>query len=145
FSPDTAYPVIHLMEGQRTVGSKGGTMRLGAYPCVVKKDTKTYKAYGTVDISERHRHRYEVNNTYRQRLVEKGVEFSGLSPDGRLVEIVEYPGHPWFVACQFHPEFKSSPMSPHPLFKAFIKAVLAEKILKTKTSKSARKKPSRRG
>ena len=127
FDPESPYPVIDLMEDQRGVDKKGGTMRLGAYPCKLKKGLKSYKAYGTIDISERHRHRFEVNNAFRAELNDAGLEFSGLSPDGALVEIVELPGHPWFVGCQFHPEFKSKPLAAHPLFKGFVKAVLSEK------------------
>ncbi len=106
----------------------GGTLRLGAYPCVLKKDTRASQAYDNVDeISERHRHRYEFNNDYRQRLEEKGLVISGASPDDNLVEIVEIEDHPWFLGCQFHPEFKSKPMKPHPLFKDFIAAALKKK------------------
>jgi CTP synthase len=127
FDPESPYPVIDLMEEQRGVDKKGGTMRLGAYPCKLKKGLKSHKAYGHLEVSERHRHRYEVNNTFRAQLADAGLEFSGLSPDGSLVEIVELPEHPWFVGCQFHPEFKSKPTVPHPLFKGFVKAVLTEK------------------
>ncbi|MBI5287300.1 MAG: CTP synthase [Deltaproteobacteria bacterium] len=123
FEADTPYPVVDMMLEQRGVTSKGGTMRLGGYPCIIKKETLAFKAYGRMEISERHRHRYEVNNQYRDALEEKGVIFSGLSPDRKLVEIMELKGHPWFLGCQFHPEFKSKPMAPHPLFKEFIKAV----------------------
>ena len=104
---------------------KGATMRLGAYPCRLTKDTFAYQAYGVEDISERHRHRYEFNNDYKERLVEKGLVVSGASPTGDLVEIIEIKDHPWFLGCQFHPEFKSRPMDPHPLFRDFIKAALA--------------------
>ena len=104
---------------------KGATMRLGAYPCRLTKDTFAYQAYGVEDISERHRHRYEFNNDYKERLVEKGLVVSGTSPTGDLVEIIEIKDHPWFLGCQFHPEFKSRPMDPHPLFRDFIKAALA--------------------
>lgn len=127
FDPDTAHPVVDIMDTQRAINAKGGTMRLGAYPCIVKKGSRAYAAYGTSDISERHRHRYEVSNAYREGLSAVGVEFSGCAPDDSLVEIMEYKPHPWFVACQFHPEFKSYPMKAHPLFKGFIKAVLARK------------------
>lgn len=144
FDPETPYPVVHIMEAQRAVNSKGGTMRLGAYPCVVKRGTRAHAAYGAADISERHRHRFEVNNLYRGELEKAGVEFSGLSPDGSLVEIMEYKNHPWFVACQFHPEFKSRPMCPHPLFKGFVKAVLAQKLQAAKGGKTPRKKPAPR-
>ncbi|MBI5561627.1 MAG: CTP synthase [Deltaproteobacteria bacterium] len=127
FDPACKDPVIDIMDDQRGVSAKGGTMRLGAYPCAVKKGTKAHVVYGTTEISERHRHRYEVNNRYRDALAKAGVEWSGLSPDGTLVEIMEYKHHPWFVACQFHPEFKSRPTAPHPLFKGFVKAVLHAK------------------
>ena len=112
--------VVHRNESS----DAGGTMRLGAYPCVLTPDSHAHKAYGQEEIQERHRHRYEFNNAYRDQLKEAGLEFSGLSPDGKLVEIVEISGHPWFLACQFHPEFKSTPMNPHPLFKDFVKASL---------------------
>jgi len=131
FDPDTQHPVVDLMEGQRGIEAKGGTMRLGAYPCIVKKGTHAYKAYGAPEISERHRHRFEVNNEYRSVLEKAGLEFSGVSPDGTLVEIAEFRNHPWFLGCQFHPEFKSSPASPHPLFKDFVKAVLKYKQSRT--------------
>ncbi len=122
FVEDTPHPVIHLMESQRKIYKKGGTMRLGAYPCELTQGTKAATLYGKTTIDERHRHRYEFNNDYRERMIEKGLILSGLSPDGELVEIVEYPEHPWFVACQFHPEFQSTPMKAHPLFKGFIAA-----------------------
>jgi CTP synthase len=133
----TPYPVIYLMtewydEQTRTIqrrdahSNKGGTMRLGAYPCSVVKETLAYAAYGQQDISERHRHRYEFNNDLRDRLEQSGLVISGTSPHGDLVEIVELKDHPWFLGCQFHPEFKSRPMNPHPLFRDFIKAALAK-------------------
>lgn len=122
FDKDSPHPVIDLMEEQKKVTDKGGTMRLGAYPCVLIKDTKAHSAYGHDKISERHRHRYEFNNTYRDQLKEKGLVLSGLSPDDSLVEIVELRDHPWFVACQFHPEFQSTPLKAHPLFREFIAA-----------------------
>lgn len=112
--------VVHRNESS----DAGGTMRLGAYPCVLTPDSHAHKAYGQEEIQERHRHRYEFNNAYIDQLKEAGLEFSGLSPDGKLVEIVEISDHPWFLACQFHPEFKSTPMNPHPLFKDFVKASL---------------------
>ena len=154
FDPDTKYPVVDLMEGQRGIEAKGGTMRLGAYPCTVKKGTHAYKAYGTTEVSERHRHRFEVNNELRPVLEKAGLEFSGLSPDGTLVEIVEYRDHPWFLGCQFHPEFKSSPASPHPLFKDFVKAVLKYKqanaepsgcVKKTASKKNSKKAATSKG
>lgn len=124
FDPHTPNPVIDLMDEQKSVVTKGATMRLGAYPCELEKDTLAFAAYGDRKISERHRHRYEFNNAYMDRLKEQGLVFSGICPDGNLVELVEYKNHPWFVGCQFHPEFKSRPMNPHPLFKDFIKAAL---------------------
>ena len=121
----TAHPVIDLMPEQREVVSKGGTMRLGAYPChITSRDTRAFHAYGTEEIRERHRHRYEFNNDFRTLLVEKGLCLSGLSPDGSLVEMVELPGHPWFVGVQFHPEFKSRPNKAHPLFRDFVAAAV---------------------
>ncbi|WP_195279033.1 CTP synthase [Clostridium sp. J1101437_171009_A5] len=121
----TAHPVIDLMPEQRGVVSKGGTMRLGAYPChITSRDTRAFHAYGTEEIWERHRHRYEFNNDFRTLLVEKGLCLSGLSPDGSLVEMVELPGHPWFVGVQFHPEFKSRPNKAHPLFRDFVAAAV---------------------
>src|SRR5580698_9067117 len=122
--PNTPHPVVDLMPDQRGVTDKGATMRLGSYPCVLKPGTKAIEAYGTAEINERHRHRWEVNNNYRDALERHGMVLSGLSPDGRLVEMIELPAHPYFVACQFHPEFKSRPGAPHPLFARFIKAAL---------------------
>jgi CTP synthase len=135
FDQNTPHPVIYLMlewfdEKSQTIqkrdvnSEKGGTMRLGAYPCRVKKETLAFKAYEKENISERHRHRYEFNNDYRDKLVECGMTISGTSPDENLVEIVELTEHPWFLGCQFHPEFKSRPMTPHPLFKSYIGAAL---------------------
>ncbi|HYF50175.1 MAG TPA: CTP synthase [Planctomycetota bacterium] len=117
-------PVIDLMPDQANVATKGGTMRLGAYPCALKENTKAAAAYGKKQVDERHRHRYEFNNKYREVYEHRGMTFSGLSPDGRLVEIVELADHPWFVAVQFHPEFKSTPTAAHPLFRDFIGASL---------------------
>jgi CTP synthase len=122
FDPDTSNPVIDLMHDQRDIDEKGGTMRLGAYPCVVMPETLARGAYGKKEISERHRHRWEFNNSYREQLQEKGLRLTGLSPDETLVEIIEIDEHPWFLGCQFHPEFKSRPLDPHPLFKDFIAA-----------------------
>ncbi len=125
FNPSTAHPVIALMEEQKNITDKGGTMRLGAYPCILAKNSKAETAYGTDHISERHRHRYEFNSDFRAALEAKGLKITGTSPDGSLVEMVEIESHPWFVACQFHPEFKSTPLEAHPLFKDFIKAAMA--------------------
>ena len=122
FSAEASDPVICLMDSQRNVTDKGGTMRLGAYPARLTPGSRAAEIYGTEEISERHRHRYEVNNHYIERLEAGGLRFSGLSPDGKLVEMVELPDHPWFVACQFHPELKSRPLRPHPLFASFIEA-----------------------
>ncbi len=130
FHPDTPHPVISLMEDQKAVLNKGATMRLGAYPCVLEKGTTAFKNYGEKEISERHRHRYEFNNAYRDKLTQKGLVIAGLSPDGALVEMIELRKHPWFVACQFHPEFKSRPMQPHPLFFHFIEAAKAQVLQK---------------
>ncbi len=124
FYRDLKHPVIHLMADQEGVTELGGTMRLGAYPCVLKKGSRAAEAYGVEEISERHRHRYEVNNAYRDMLTEAGLVLSGLSPDGRLVEIAEIPDHRWFVGVQFHPELKSRPTRPHPLFRDFVKAAV---------------------
>jgi CTP synthase len=125
FQPETPDPVICLMNSQRQVTDMGGTMRLGAYPAVLTLGSRARMIYGTHEISERHRHRYEVNNLYREPLEAAGLRFSGLSPDGQLVELIELPDHPWFMGCQFHPELKSRPTRPHPLFAAFIGAAAA--------------------
>ena len=125
FNPNTPHPVIDLMEDQIPEGDKGGTMRLGAYPCVIKSGSLAQSAYGLQEISERHRHRWEVNNDYRVVFEENGLSVSGTSPDGRLVEIIEIPGHPYFIATQFHPELKSRPGRPHPLFFGLVKAARA--------------------
>ena len=127
FKQDCENPVIHLMEEQKEVARKGGTMRLGAYPCSLAKGTFAQKAYGATEISERHRHRYEFNNRYSDILVANGLVLSGVYKERDLVEMVEIHDHPWFVGCQFHPEFKSKPLSPHPLFRAFIAAALENK------------------
>ena len=124
FDPATPHPVISLLDDQVAVVRKGGTMRLGRYPCRLVEDSIAGRAYGESDIQERHRHRYEFNNEYREKLADAGVRFSGLSPDGTLVEIVELADHPWFVGCQFHPEFQSKPIAPHPLFKSFVQAAI---------------------
>jgi CTP synthase len=124
FDPKTPHPVIDLMESQRGIKDKGATMRLGAYPCKLTAGTQAIDAYKKTEISERHRHRYEVNNDYREKLAVDGLVFSGVSPDGQLVEMCEISDHPWFVGCQFHPEFKSKPFDPHPLFAAFVAAAV---------------------
>ncbi|MBE5906590.1 MAG: CTP synthase [Lachnospiraceae bacterium] len=122
--PATTHPVIALMPDQEGVDNIGGTLRLGSYPCQLAKDSLAYKLYGSETIHERHRHRYEVNNDFRASLVEHGMKLSGLSPDGRIVEMIEIPDHPWFVATQAHPELKSRPNRPHPLFKGFVEAAI---------------------
>ena len=140
FDPNTPYPVIYLIaewynfrlqkKERRDISSdKGGTMRLGAYPCVLTEDSFAYKAYSVNEVSERHRHRYEFNNTFKEDLVNKGLKISGISPDKQLVEIIEVSDHPWFFGCQFHPEFKSRPLEPHPVFSAFIGEAYKEKKL----------------
>ncbi len=121
-APDTAHPVIDLMPEQKNVTDLGGTMRLGAYPCILKKDSKAYQLYGREQIFERHRHRYEVNNEYRDVYEAKGMELSGVSPDGHIVEMIELKDHPYYVATQAHPEFKSRPNHAHPLFAGLVKA-----------------------
>ncbi len=127
FDPDTPHPVISLLEEQKHVTEKGASMRLGAWPTRLIEGSRAHEAYGVTEVSERHRHRYEFNNAYRARMEECGFRISGQSPDGSLVEIIEIPDHPWFVACQFHPEFQSKPNAPHPLFRAFISASLTNK------------------
>jgi CTP synthase len=141
FDTLSPYPVIYLMlewydEKTDTVqkrdesSDKGGTMRLGAYSCNLQEGTLAHAAYGAKEISERHRHRYEFNNQYKEQFIENGLVVSGISPSGELVEIIELKEHPWFLGCQFHPEFKSRPMNPHPLFREFIKASLKNKMQK---------------
>jgi CTP synthase len=124
FDPQTRYPVIDLLPEQRNLKEKGATMRLGAYACNLDKDSRAYEAYGEAQISERHRHRYEFNNDFKDALLGRGLRITGASPDGRLAEVVELKDHPWFLGCQFHPEFKSRPTKPHPLFSKFIEASL---------------------
>lgn len=126
--PNTTHPVIALMPDQNGVEDLGGTLRLGSYPCVLDKTSKAYEVYGTENIAERHRHRYEVNNDFRNILMENGMKLCGTSPDGRIVEMIEIPDHPWFIATQAHPELKSRPNRPHPLFHGFIQA--AAKMVK---------------
>jgi CTP synthase len=122
FQKDCPNPIIDLMPDQRGVKDKGGTMRLGAYPCALKPGSHAFELYKKDEISERHRHRFEFNNEYREQLVRAGLVLSGTSPDDRLVEIIELPEHRYFLGCQFHPEFKSRPMSAHPLFQGFVAA-----------------------
>jgi CTP synthase len=126
----TDHPVIHLMKDQKDVSNKGGTMRLGAYPCRIKKDSLAHKIYGKTNISERHRHRYEFNNKYLKEFEEKGLVATGINPDNNLVEMVELPGHPFYIGVQFHPELKSTVMNPHPIFVNFVSAALAYSLEK---------------
>src|ERR1700683_636905 len=126
-APDSPDPVIHIMDSQKDIANKGGTMRLGAWPCAIKPGSIALSLYRKSNISERHRHRYEVNNDYRERLADVGLVATGLSPDDRLVEIMELKGHPWSLGCQFHPELKSRPLDPHPLFRGLIKAAVARR------------------
>jgi len=126
-NPRTPYPVIDLMEDQKKVTEKGGTMRLGAWDCKLDKDSKAFEAYGTDFITERHRHRFEYNNAYFERFTSAGLKATGVNPNTGLVEIVEIPEHPWFLGVQYHPEYKSTVLKPHPLFVAFIKAALHNK------------------
>jgi CTP synthase len=127
FDPETPHPVVHLLEAQKSIENLGGTMRLGAYPCRLSDGSRSAKAYGTSSISERHRHRFEVNNQYRTQLEKKGLRIAGVYEKENLVEIIEIPNHPWFVGCQFHPEFKSRPLRAHPLFREFIAAAKRRK------------------
>jgi CTP synthase len=126
FDPNTPHPIIDLLPEQKDIEDLGGTLRLGLYPCKLLEGTLAYEAYQDEVIYERHRHRYEFNNQYRQIMEQHGFVFSGTSPDGRLVEIIELKDHPWFVAAQFHPEFTSRPTRPQPLFRDFIKASLKQ-------------------
>jgi CTP synthase len=150
FDPHTPHPVIYLLEEwvdryhitqKRTSDTpKGGTMRLGSYPCHLEESSLALKAYNKRLINERHRHRYEFNNAYMDSLGKAGLVFCGVSADKELIEIIEFKGHPWFLGCQFHPEFKSKPMDPHPLFREFIKAsLLRGKRLKMKIKKQSSK------
>ena len=127
FDMFTEHPVIDFMPDQREVEDKGGTMRLGLYPCELQKGSQAAEAYNTDQVDERHRHRFEFNNAYREKFQKAGFVFSGLSPDGKLVEVIELANHPFFMASQFHPEFTSNPRNGHPLFISFIKAALAHK------------------
>jgi CTP synthase len=127
FAPECENPVVALMDSQRDVQDLGGTMRLGSYPCRLTPGSRVREIYGADEVGERHRHRYEVNNHYRNTLTEFGMRCTGLSPDGSLVEMIELPDHPWFIGCQFHPELRSRPMRPHPLFASFVAAARAYK------------------
>ncbi len=138
FDNKSPHPVIHLMDEQKDITDKGATMRLGSYPCKITPGSLAQKLYNTLKIDERHRHRYEVNNEYRDKLNKEGLEFSGISPDGKLVEIIELPSHPFFIAGQFHPELKSRPMRPHPLFAGLVKAAVNFKGGKIPTAKKIR-------
>ena len=124
FAPDTTHPVITLLPDQKGVTDLGGTLRLGSYPCVLQEKTKAFALYGRQEITERHRHRYEANNEYREAFTDAGMLLSGISPDGRIVEMIELKEHPFFIATQAHPEFKSRPDAPHPLFRGFVEAAL---------------------
>ena len=124
--PSTKHPVIDLMEEQKGVTAKGGTMRLGGYPCQLRPDSKAAAAYGTTDVIERHRHRYEFNNDYLSQYEAHGMTAAGINPETGLVEVVELAGHPWFVGTQYHPEYKSTVQRPHPLFVAFVAAALKQ-------------------
>jgi CTP synthase len=143
FAPATPHPVIAMMEQQKHITQMGGTMRLGAYPCALAAGSRAARAYGCDRISERHRHRYELNNRYREALQGKGMALSGLSPDGTLVEIVELQDHPWFVGCQFHPEFQSTPLQAHPLFRAFIAAAAQQRRPDTQSTTVGKRKAKR--
>ncbi len=137
FDPATPHPIIDLLESQRNLTQLGGTMRLGSYPCKLVKGTLAHECYGKNAIEERHRHRYEFNDSYRDIFAKNGMEFSGIYPELNLVEIIEYKNHPFFIACQFHPEFKSRPLRPHPLFRGFVKAGLKH-VQKTRGEQSAK-------
>jgi len=139
FERDTAYPVIDLLPEQRSLRNKGATMRLGAFPCILSPHTVAAEAYGTLEISERHRHRYEFASEYKEPLAAAGLILSGTSPDKKLVEVVELRDHPHFIGCQFHPEFKSKPSAPHPLFARFVKAALDRQAVRARSLAEARK------
>ncbi len=142
FSEDSSHHVVEMMDAQRNVVAKGGTMRLGAYPCALAEGSLVRRLYGQAEISERHRHRFEVNPDWFDRIEGGGMLITGRSPDGRLAEMIELPEHPYFVACQFHPEFKSRPLAPHPLFVAFIRAALAHRRARDEGSRSADDAPA---
>jgi CTP synthase len=135
---DCRHPVVCLLDDQYEVIALGGTMRLGLYPCALAEGSRARQAYGGALVQERHRHRYEFNNQYRQQFAAHGMAFSGTSPDGRLVEVIELPAHPWFVAVQCHPEFRSKPTAAHPLFKGFVQASLARREQKKQETGRAR-------
>jgi len=141
FEPECDNPVIALMRSQEGIQEMGGTMRLGAYPCKLRPGSRVAQIYGASEVSERHRHRYEVSNAYRDVLAEYGMRCAGLSPDGSLVEMIELPDHPWFVGCQFHPELKSRPTRPHPLFAGFVGAALAHGRARTASEAHAQTPP----
>jgi CTP synthase len=141
FDKNSPHPLICLLDEQKTITDKGGTMRLGAQPARLEPGSLAARCYGTTEISERHRHRYEFNNIYRQQFTAHGMRFSGTSPDGSLVEIIELPEHPWFLAVQYHPEFKSKPTAPQPLFAGFIGAAVSHS--KNKAGRGAQPKPGR--
>ena len=142
FAPECANAVVALMEEQQHVTDMGGTMRLGAYVCRLARGSRAAEVYGVPEVKERHRHRYEVSNSYRDALVEHGMRLSGLSPDGSLVEMIEVSQHPWFIGCQFHPELRSRPTRPHPLFAGFIAAAAKQARSRlTATSESATAAP----
>jgi CTP synthase len=135
---DCPYPVVCLLDDQYAITDKGGTMRLGSYPCALAPGSRALQAYGSELIYERHRHRYEFNNQYRQQFAANGMAFTGVGPAGKLVEVIEIPAHPWFVAVQCHPEFKSKPTQAHPLFKGFVEASLKRRDGKKTESARAR-------
>lgn len=137
FDKDSPHPVIHIMEDQKEVTDKGATMRLGACPCRISKDSISFASYGCEEVSERHRHRYEFNNDYREQLTEKGLRIAGLNPERDLIEIVEVEDHPWFVGVQFHPEFQSKPNKAHPLFAGFVEAALARNLAAKQSAETA--------
>jgi CTP synthase len=137
FDRDCPYPVIDLMPEQRSLRNKGATMRLGAFPCSLLPGSLAAEAYGTTEISERHRHRYEFANDFRDQLSAAGLVLSGTSPDKRLVEMIELRDHPYFIGCQFHPEFKSRPVSPHPLFARFVRAALERQVTRSRGERKA--------
>ncbi|MCK6505644.1 CTP synthase [Myxococcota bacterium] len=145
FTEASAHMVVEMMDAQRNVVAKGGTMRLGAYPCALEEGSLVRRLYGQAEISERHRHRFEVNPTFFPALEDGGLRITGRSPDGRLAEMVELPGHPYFVACQFHPEFKSRPLQPHPLFVAFVRAALVVRRARDEAAARMGERPDAEG